>query len=242
MFNPIHPNFIEGNFLFLCSNYLVFCDSVYYAQRFFDSYQQQLTLSVNLSSGTFIDQMSQSSGFRWFFNPSRYFPSLRYSKSEDLCGLCMFLKGFGYFGLEVIPEKPGMPFTNFLIQMPLDDHKTENYNWQVKLDTILAGKPNMVKNHLTKEDEIIVRDAGNTIYLFQKNGQLIWKKKINETILSNIEQVDLFKNHKLQFVFNTSQQLWIIDRNGNAVDPFPIRLKKTASNAIKIIDYEKSRD
>lgn len=242
MFNPIHPDFVEGKYLFLCADYLVFCDSVYFAQRFFDCYQQQLTLSTNLSSGTFIDQMSQSSGFRWFFNPSRYFPSLRYSKSNDLCGFCEFLKGFGYFGLELIPEKPAMPFTNFLVQMPLDDNKTENYNWQVKLDTNLAGKPKIVKNHLTKEDEIIVRDAGNTIYLFQKNGQLIWKKKINETILSDIEQIDLFKNRKFQFVFNTSQQLWIIDRNGKTVDPFPIRFKKPANAAIKIVDYEKSRE
>jgi hypothetical protein len=41
-------------------------------------------------------------------------------------------------------------------------------------------------------------------------------------ILSEIFQLDYYRNGKLQYLFNTENKLWVIDRNGNPVEKFPI--------------------
>ena len=56
----------------------------------------------------------------------------------------------------------------------------------------MSMKPAIVVNHNTGERELFVQDEGNTIYL------------INDVeINSEVYQVDMFKNGKLQYLFST---------------------------------------
>lgn len=60
--------------------------------------------------------------------------------------------------------------------------------------------------------------------------------------MSDIIQIDVLKNDKLQILFNTRSFIYLFDRNGNTMDGFPIKLRSPATNAIAVIDYEKNRD
>ena len=50
----------------------------------------------------------------------------------------------------------------------------------------------------------------------------IWSKKFESRIISDIYQIDMYKNGRLQFVFLTYEYLYILDVKGNIV-------KKTAN-------------
>jgi hypothetical protein len=52
-------------------------------------------------------------------------------------------------------------------------------------------KPYMVKNHNTGENELFVQDILNNIYLINRAGRILWKKKLPEPIISEIFQIDL---------------------------------------------------
>jgi len=114
--------------------------------------------------------------------------------------------------------------------------------WETRLDTLVAFKPALVTNHLTNEQEIFVQDLKNTIYLINKEGRIIWKRKLNEPIESEIFQVDFYKNGKLQYLFNTKHQLQLIDRNGNSVERYPIDLPSPASAPLNLFDYENRKN
>jgi len=114
--------------------------------------------------------------------------------------------------------------------------------WESKLDTTISSKPNLLTNHNTKALEILVQDNGNKIYLISNTGKIIWTKQLHEKIMSDVIQVDVLKNNKLQMVFNTRSAIYMYDRNGNDMKGFPIPLKSPATNAISILDYENNRD
>ncbi|MBN2166647.1 MAG: hypothetical protein JW717_10250 [Marinilabiliaceae bacterium] len=114
--------------------------------------------------------------------------------------------------------------------------------WESKLDTIVTSKPVFVVNHYTQEKEILVQDAKNNLYLINNAGIILWKKPIGEKVMGVIEQIDYYKNQKLQFVFNTKSRIYVIDRNGNYVDKFPIQLASTATNSVSVFDYDKNLD
>ncbi len=114
--------------------------------------------------------------------------------------------------------------------------------WESKLDTVFHFKPKIVINHRSKEKEIFLQDLDNNIYLINRNGKVLWKQKISEPILGDVHQIDYYKNNKLQLLFNTASRIYIIDRNGNAVERYPIMLRSKAVTGLSVFDYDKSRD
>ena len=115
-------------------------------------------------------------------------------------------------------------------------------DWESKLDTCFRHKPYLVKNHYTKEKEIFVQDINDQVYLINPAGRILWKKPLNSAIVGQVHQIDYFKNNKLQYLFATKNQLHLIDRNGNYVKNYPIRLKADAVKGISIFDYDKNKN
>ena len=114
--------------------------------------------------------------------------------------------------------------------------------WTFKADTLIHSSVFLFKNHNTSENELCFQDANNNLYLSSSTGNLIWKKLINEKILSEIYTVDIFKNGKYQMLFNTANYLHLIDRNGNYVQGYPIKLPAEVSSPITLLDYDNNKD
>ncbi len=114
--------------------------------------------------------------------------------------------------------------------------------WETHLDTLAAFKPALMTNHNTGEKEIFVQDLQNNIYLINSAGRIIWKKRIAAPIIGTVHQVDFYKNGKLQYLFNTGNQIYLIDRNGNNVDHYPIELPSPTKLPLALFDYSNSRD
>lgn len=114
--------------------------------------------------------------------------------------------------------------------------------WAYSADSAITSKAHVFVNHLTRENELCFQDALKQVYLINSTGNLIWKKKILETIKSDIYTVDIFKNGKFQMLFNTENYLHLIDRNGNYVQGFPVKLPAKATSNISLLDYEGNKD
>ena len=114
--------------------------------------------------------------------------------------------------------------------------------WQTKLDAPLAIKPAIVKNHNTGGREVFVQDEKNTIYLIDDDGRVLWKLPIEGRINSEIFQVDMYKNGKLQYLFSTPSHLYLIDRNGNYLPRYPLSLPSSSKQGMSLCDYEGNRD
>lgn len=115
--------------------------------------------------------------------------------------------------------------------------KTETA-WELRTDTSSRNKPYTGINHNTGEREIILQDASDKLYLIDKNGKIIWTRIIEGQIISDIEQMDYYKNNKLQYLFNTKKQIHLIDREGNYVEGYPVNLSSPASGPLALFDYD----
>ena len=87
---------------------------------------------------------------------------------------------------------------NIFYDQKSKDNKKEIWNFQ--LDTTNANNINIVYNFFTKEYDILVQDSENIIYLIDNNGNLKWKKSIEEKIIGKISYLDYYKNNKYQFL------------------------------------------
>ncbi|NPA67659.1 MAG: hypothetical protein GXO50_03520 [Chlorobi bacterium] len=114
--------------------------------------------------------------------------------------------------------------------------------WEVRLDTLIATKPYIVINHNTDEKEIVIQDAANKLYLIDKNGKILWTRQLDGKIISDIYQIDYYENNKLQLLFNTENKIYCIDRKGNWLEGYPVKLKSKAVNGIALFDYDQNRN
>ena len=128
----------------------------------------------------------------------------------------------------------------FLKYNPKKDSKASLV--ETKLDTTFTFKPQKVTNHLTKQNEIILQDDATNLYLMNTGGEILWKRNIGEKILGTIQQVDCYKNGKLQFLFNTATKLYLVDRNGGDVKGFPVTIAGRASSGLNLMDYENNKN
>jgi hypothetical protein len=117
-----------------------------------------------------------------------------------------------------------------------------NVNWKTKLSASASLKPVITKNHSNSDDEIFVQDDNNYVYLISRKGRVLWQKMIDGPVISDVYQVDKYKNRKLQYLFNTAGKVYLIDRNGNDVERFPIALPVKASAGLSVFDYEENKN
>ncbi len=114
--------------------------------------------------------------------------------------------------------------------------------WAALLDTSISSKPTILENLQSGEKEILIQDDANTLYLINSLGEILLRIPLKEKIISEIFQVDYFRNDKWQFLFNTSSAVYLIDRNGEKVKNYPIKLPFAATTGMKLFDYEGKKE
>ncbi|MFL2604527.1 MAG: hypothetical protein ACJ0PP_06295 [Flavobacteriaceae bacterium] len=199
-------------------------------------------------------QVTQNTGINSFYEKSLSdrFNTLWISKTENLLPTS---KNSNFFKNVDTKKFPVLAFQtkvdgNYVIinirLQKLNENEKENdlkRKFIVTLENETLNNPQWIKNHRTKEKDIIVQDYKNKIYLFSNKGKLYWKKNIDGNIIGKVKQIDLFKNGKLQIAFRTNKRLYILDRNGKNVKPFPIKIATSKSlNPLSVFDYDKNRN
>ena len=127
-----------------------------------------------------------------------------------------------------------------------DNNKSVNNNVSTIFSTKIQGKilkdPYFLTNHITKVQEIAVQDEKYNLYLISNQGKVLWKKKLAGKILGEIKQVDLYKNGRLQLIFVTENRLYVLDRNGKEVKPYPKIFRDKITQPLAVYDYDNNKN
>lgn len=255
--NPIKsylPTLLGNSFLMVNDSYvtaidnvIAFGSSVSALERLINEYLRNNTLSGSAVFGDVQQRISTSSNFILYTNGMDSYPinELRlHGKPFRLCksglaanhSLVWQVVGGSqklFAMLAIISNQAGLTETAGL---------PENVKWVCKLNSAPAGKPHRVVNHINGQTEILVQDSNHQIYLISNNGHILWQRRIDAPIQSDIIQVDVFHNQKLQMVFAAGNAIYLIDRNGNDVQGFPVRLPAIATSPLSTFDYEKNHN
>lgn len=87
--------------------------------------------------------------------------------------------------------------------------------------------PFKVKNSGTGKTNLFSQAANGTLSLKDENGKGLWGVPFQGRICGRVESIDYYANDKIQFLFASGSKLYLIDRLGRFVNPFPVDLGKT---------------
>ncbi|MCG8411209.1 MAG: hypothetical protein MI739_07990 [Bacteroidales bacterium] len=240
----IFPEF-EVQYLTFIDNFMIVGSSKNMLSWFIHSYILQKTLDNDIRFKQFNNYLSSKSNFYFYTNMyhspnfiSQFLtPNLRKEFNKHIDSF----RKFQALAIQ-FQKNSDMIYNNIFLQYVPEIKEEAVTVWESHLDTAINFKPTLVTNHYTKENEIFVQDLDNKVYLINKVGRVLWKLQLNEKINSEIYQVDCYKNGKLQILFSTKNKIHLIDRKGNYVEQYPIKLRSPSTTGLSLFDYDKSRD
>ncbi len=224
-------------------NYLIFSDNETSLRNYIHNLVLSSTLDKEARFRRFNKEMNSSSSLYFYMSFSKMFniKSLYLAENAqqvltDNEMLWRKLEGLGW----QVSSYNKQILNNLYLRYNPNLREEPQAIWQSKLDSIVAIKPQIVVNHRNSaEKEVMVQDKANNLYLINKDGVRLWKVKLSANIISDVHQIDIYNNGRLQYVFNTNEKLYIIDRNGNNVQNFPVTLRANATNGVSVFDYNK---
>lgn len=215
-------------------------------QKLTDSDNGENTLAADEGFMDLSDQISGNSHVVIYSALSRspliYQNILGEPYAKDLAAHTDLLRKFQAFVYQVSYYKKDLFYNNIYFKYNPDYKKETNSLWEKQLKANVRTKPYLLKNHYTNALEIFVQDENNRIYLIGNTGKLLWDMEVDGPILSDVNQVDVYRNEKLQILFSTEKTIYLLDRNGNNVESYPVRLPAPATNGVTVADYDNSRD
>ena len=248
--------FAGGNqWCVVADNYLVFGSSPATLQRYLHYTALHATLQSDIGYGKLVNLFSTRSNLMFYCNPAsmngifeNILKSERNKEIQQATDVLSQMQAIVY----QLNSTSGKLYNNlFLNSKPKNDDVNSparatvtsgmQTSWESLLDTAISFKPQLVMNHSNRETDIFVQDMANNIYLLNNAGRILWKVKLPEPIISPIFQVDVYRNGKLQMLFNTKNHIYVVDRLGNFVDKFPVKLKSPAVGSVAVFDYDNNR-
>ncbi|MCH1437718.1 MAG: hypothetical protein L7U70_06510 [Flavobacteriales bacterium] len=210
-----------------------------------NDYKAKRTLKNTSSYQNCLDKLGSRSNYTTYIqNPSVINLSQHYLEDE-LSGFLNLnaetLTGFKSLAIQFSAEGNDC-YTNAYLHFDSSESEDTRSLWTSQLEAPILSEINIVKNHYNQKKEIVVQDELLNLYLISTEGKILWKRKLPEAILGKIQQIDLFKNKKLQLLFNSSSKIFLIDRKGRDVASYPIHLKRKTNLPLSLFDYEKNRN
>ena len=230
-------NFNNKEKILLFKDYLVFSNNEKTLKQFINDNLNKNTLKSNSS---FNRLFSSISNFNTLNN--NYFSGSNYNFFNEL-NLLNSKNDFTENSFQLVQDNGIIHFNAIISKETNEDENLKIFKlFDVEIDEEIIMYPHFVKNHVTKNLDIVVQDAKNNLYLISKDGKVIWKKKINQPILGQISQIDIYKNGRLQLIFNTKNKIYVLDRNGNNVKQFPKTFNDPITQPLAVFDYDNNKN
>jgi hypothetical protein len=234
------PGFNETYFTFY-DNFMISGSSYATVSRLLYDNLLNKTLANDLTYRDFESTLPSRAGYFFYCVPSRITGYLSGFLNDDIIKALKSnksslnkLQSAGY----QFASSNGMIYNSLSIRYKDEAREESTTEWETLLDTLAAIKPFFFTNHTTGAKEIFIQDLNNNTYLINAAGRVMWKVPLNERITGNIFMIDYFRNGKYQLLFAGKNYLHILDRNGNYVERYPVKLRSPATNSLAIFDYD----
>jgi hypothetical protein len=239
MLGPVFKEVTENYYTWM-DGYLVFANSSKELKTFINNFLSRKTLQNNSYYQSYSELVSSKCNFLYYSNPSlgnwsdkvnddwnSLFPSENWDK----------INAFAY----QLSANNELFYNNLVLHYQDQIQNESQLLWSYSLGSSFRMQPQFITNHYTQLQEVLVQDDEQTVHLISTNGSPLWKRKIGGKILGEVQQIDRYKNNKLQILFNTRDSLYLLDRNGRHVEDFPVALKSSATAGLTLVDYDKNR-
>lgn len=239
----------ETTYYFVLNDFVIFGSSISSIKSLIRNIENEKTWGRQLSYDRFIKTGLQEYNFSYTIDIQRYWSVLLSKLNEKWEAKFIEnendLKQYRLGSIQYSRIDDSF-YTNLIIEKrsgtgSIKSNRQFNVNQKLVFSSSIESGPYVVKNHNSNLLEAIVQDSLNNLSLIGTDGNKLWSSVLEDKIVSDIEQIDFYKNGKLQYFVATKRKVYVIDRLGHLVEDFPMDVPYEIVGA-RVIDYNKSRE
>lgn len=230
---------------------IVFSDQVGAMREAIDAWADGSSFQQDVRNGAMLQRYASEAGYTWWCDGAAGIdalrPGLKPRGEQALSELRDGWKSLGACLIQLVPDSPGryqltacMSGSNTVVSASAT--ASADSKWSVSVGAPIIAGPFLLTDHLSRTKQVLVQDRKNRIHLISCTGKVLWQRELDGPIIGGAQQVDRYKNGKLQMLFNTAERVYLIDRNGENVTGFPIALPEKASAPLNVFDYDGSKE
>ena len=114
--------------------------------------------------------------------------------------------------------------------------------WKTPLDIAALTPPMPVGINPLQPEAIAIQDSAFNFYLLSRSGEILWKKKLEGPILSKVHSIEYYEPGTVSLLFNTANNIHLLQFSGEPQSTFPLRLQTPATNGVTVVDFNRNRD
>lgn len=250
---PAH--IFEGNFtgfsrsyVSIVGDHLVIGNSLKTVKNLIEDYYNDNTWGKSLAYKNAFKKQTNGAPIRVVVNNDRFYPILirnsdpswnpifqKYEsifRSFDWLNISIFKEGNVHINLNIDMKEPD---TNR--QMILSESNSTAFG-----KPLIYG-PSGIQNFNDRSTDLVVQDEDFFIHLISEEGEKVFSQQIPEPVISEVHQIDFYKNGKLQLVFATKNFIYALDRYGNLLPGYPVPMVENKEIAyLNVLDYDNNRN
>ena len=234
-------NVFHNPFVTLVGDYAVFCNSRQALEVLLDKYIAGQTLSRNADFLQSSIALPETSGLLLYLHPQHLqslVVALFKNRYQDILNTAFEqYNDLDHIRLQFEAKKSCFKMEGRLHHRTQDDILA-GVIWKTPLRAEAAIAPAILRDPVSDEYQIFIQDVNHQAYLLNRGGDILWTKTLESKILSVIHQIDYYQNGDYQLLFNTAGGIHLIDRNGEDLSKFPIRMQSPATNGLTVIDFD----
>jgi hypothetical protein len=225
-------------------NFFVFATSEEAIKTVISSYKDGSTLSKNLVYNAFKENLASKSSVYWIAQTKALIDLWKKKEEDKNPWSKLDTESYPFIAFQGVLENDFMHLHFRIHKNDLEVKQNDVSNqYLLQTESPLSAAPQWLKNHRTKGMDVLVQDVNNKLYLFSDKGNLYWKKQLPGQIQGTVQQIDLYKNKRLQMAFRTEDKFFVLDRNGKIVKPFSIKIPATEPiQQLAVFDYDQRRN
>jgi hypothetical protein len=200
-----------------------------------DAWTDRNSLALDPRSGDFFQRFGSEAVYSWWVDVAKVYPAPTGPLAE-------VRRSTGGLLVQLSPRPDGAFTATCCFQHAPVGKSAAGALWTTALGAPPEGPVRLVQDYLSRTQQVLVQDRDHRISLISCTGKLLWQRQLDGPLLGDVQQVDRYRNGKLQLLFNTAGKVWMIDRLGRDVEDFPVALKDSACAPLAVFDYEGKRD
>jgi hypothetical protein len=238
---------INRPYFCILSNYVIYSSSEETLKEILKRYSNDNTLSLQESFSNLRDELSDETNYLFYISPAMANSFLKKELADSLRNYWLpqedKINTLQALIVQVSSYKKGKMYVHSALRhQVVNFQEKDNSLWEVYLDQPIKGNIHLLRNHYTQHLEIAVQDSSHTLFILNNKGEILFEKALDGQIIGDIEQLDMYKNGKLQLLFNTAGTLYCMDRKGNDLEKFPLTFSEKTNLALSLFDYDSNKN
>lgn len=236
---------LDTKYYVLIEDRLVLSAELSDLKRYLDDYTSDLILKNKESYQNYISQLNDQYNYLYYAGVSGYEASFKNILNAKASSKLLNRNGwanYAAFSYQVTSSDAGLINSVYLPMLDQSTQTTLEQKWQINVEGSISSTAQWVTSVNKDKSYVFVQDDTNRVYLVDEESNILWKKIFSEQIISSIYPVDYYKNGETQLLFNSANQLYLIDLEGNAMPGYPKKLSSETSSGLTVFDYDQNKN